>query len=68
MSERRDAGALKARPRPKVRPTGSYVEVEIQGNIVNLFERQGDGMSAAIVAALSAYGLRLKPRVSSPCG
>ena len=46
----------------------SYVEIEISRGRLNLFERQGDGKTAALIEALARYGLRLAERVSSPCG
>ncbi len=46
----------------------SYLDVEVtQGGLI-VFERQGDGNTAVLVEALKRYGLRLSPRVSSPCG
>ena len=50
------------------RPAHSYVDVELTRDGMNLFERQGDGQTAALVNALRRYGLHLTPRVSSPCG
>jgi hypothetical protein len=47
---------------------GSYMEIEITPLRVSVFERTGDGKTAALLEALSRYGLRLEERVSSPCG
>jgi len=46
----------------------SYLDIELTGDGLNLFERQGDGKTAVLVDALKRYGLRLTTRVSSPCG
>ncbi len=54
-------------PAPKT-PASSYIDVEVTPGGLNLFERQGDGKTDALVRALARYGLHLSPRVSSPCG
>jgi hypothetical protein len=46
----------------------SYLDVEVKSGGLNLFERQGDGKTEILVEALKRYGLRLSPKVSSPCG
>lgn len=58
-------GERDAAPRPRV---SSYIDVEVTPDGLNLFERQGDGKTEALVRLLNRYGLRLSPRVSSPCG
>lgn len=47
---------------------GSYIDIELTRDGLNVFERQGDGKTAALVELLKRYGMRLTPRVSSPCG
>ena len=51
-----------------VNPFGSYIEVEIGCGCLNLYERMGDGKTCELKQVLERYGLRLKTRVSSPCG
>jgi hypothetical protein len=53
---------------PEKRPASSYLEIEISGDRLYLFERQGDGKTAELEKALARYGLKLRTRISSPCG
>jgi hypothetical protein len=46
----------------------SYIEVEISPLRISVYERSGDGQTAALLRLLRHYGLRLEERVSSPCG
>ena len=46
----------------------SYLEIEVNPQRLDVFERQGDGATQALLEALFKYGLHLVPRVSSPCG
>lgn len=46
----------------------SYFEIEVTPIRVSLFERSGDGKTAALLRLLRRYGLRLEEIVSSPCG
>lgn len=53
---------------PEPAAARSYFDVELTRGGLNLFERQGDGKTAALLEALKRYGLHLSERVSSPCG
>lgn len=46
----------------------SYIEVEVSPLGLSVFERSGDGKTAALLQLLAKYGLRLEEKVSSPCG
>lgn len=46
----------------------SYFDIEVVQGCLNLFERQGDGKTEDLLRVLAHYGLRLTPRISSPCG
>jgi len=46
----------------------SYLDIELTQGGLNVFERQGDGKTAALIEAVKRYGLHLSARVSSPCG
>jgi len=46
----------------------SYVEIEITPSGTSIFERSGEGQTGALVELLSRYGLKLREKVSSPCG
>jgi hypothetical protein len=46
----------------------SYFELEIRGDTINVYERMGDGATCLLAKALERLGLRLRVRVSSPCG
>ncbi len=46
----------------------SYFELEITGDTISVYERMGDGATNQLIRALEKLGLRLRIRVSSPCG
>lgn|GEM_PF-1481279 len=46
----------------------SYLEIEITPLRMSIFERSGDRQTAALLEALARLGLKLRERVSSPCG
>ncbi len=46
----------------------SYMEIEVRGSGLFIYERMGDGSTAPLVRELQALGLSLDVLVSSPCG
>ncbi len=47
----------------------SYFELEIlPGGTISIFERMGDGVTEELIRALEKLGLKLRARISSPCG
>ncbi|HHY69947.1 MAG TPA: hypothetical protein PLB36_04755 [Bacillota bacterium] len=49
-------------------PLESYIEVEIENDVIVIFERAGDGKTQELVDLLRRYGLDLTVRVNALCG
>ena len=62
-----EAGEQRAKE-ARLPANGSCIEVEVNPQHINLFEREGDGATRVLLEKMEKYGLRLVPRVSSPCG
>jgi hypothetical protein len=51
----------------KVRPV-SYVEIEITGSKINVFERLNSDEADRLVETVARYGLKLEKKFRSICG